>query len=496
MKLNLITVAIILLGSLLFAYCEDVVVEDHTGDAAVVLVSNNSTEPTDEELESQFFAWLREKGVQVNGVDMRKFDRMGRGLVANKSLEAGTEIFRVPGSMLLSMDSSLNHPEIGEILVNYEALHQSRAALVIVLLYERNKGNSSQYWPYLRLLPNEYNTPVFWSEEDKEELTGSFILDRMAADLEGFESEYNEVFVDGLFVDYPDIFTPEKYSFDDYVWGWTTVFTRSVGLTIPGEGFKAYLAPGIDFMNHKAAAKTNLVLDEATNELVFTVEEDLDIGDQIFRDYSPGIPNLELIRIWGFIDEKNQREVAAINANLNDEDPDLDTKLKWLAARKVIKGQSMYPYTDYFVYSEGVPDRIMALLRAKFYTMKSSERKNIATLPNPLQLIEDDNERAAFLELNSILSTHLKRFGTTLEEDIQLLEKSGDLTDRQWYALLARTEEKLAITNALESFKAKRVSFEDNNQDAAVQHQLGKRDFKKQTINKKRRKPSSKRSFE
>lgn len=31
----------------------------------------------------------------------------------------------------------------------------------------------------------------------------------------------------------------------------------------------------------------------------------------------------------------------------------------------------------------------MALLRAKFYTMKSSERKNIATLPNPLQLIED-----------------------------------------------------------------------------------------------------------
>lgn len=47
--------------------------------------------------------------------------------------------------------------------------------------------------------------------------------------------------------------------------------------------------------------QTNLVLDEATNELVFTVEEDLDIGDQVFRDYSPGIPNLELIRIWGFI---------------------------------------------------------------------------------------------------------------------------------------------------------------------------------------------------
>lgn len=60
------------------------------------------------------------------------------------------------------------------------------------------------FWPAneisVGLLPNEYNTPVFWSEEDKEELTGSFILDRMAADLEGFESEYNEVFVDGLFV--------------------------------------------------------------------------------------------------------------------------------------------------------------------------------------------------------------------------------------------------------------------------------------------------------
>lgn len=51
------------------------------------------------------------------------------------------------------------------------------------------------------------------------------------------------------------MFTAEKYSFEDYVWGWTTVFTRSVGLTLPGEGFKAYLVPGIDFMNHKAAAR-------------------------------------------------------------------------------------------------------------------------------------------------------------------------------------------------------------------------------------------------
>lgn len=53
------------------------------------------------------------------------------------------------------------------------------------------------------------------------------------------------------------MFTPEKYTFEDYKWGWVTVFTRSVGLTIPGEGFKAYLAPGLDFMNHKAAAKVH-----------------------------------------------------------------------------------------------------------------------------------------------------------------------------------------------------------------------------------------------
>jgi len=68
---------------------------------------------------------------------------------------------------------------------------------------------------------------------------------------------------------------------------------------------------------------------------------------------------LELIRIWGFVgtlnffrrsavllqskfktmtvDEKNQREVAAININLNDEDPDFDIKLKWLTARDVFK---------------------------------------------------------------------------------------------------------------------------------------------------------------
>jgi hypothetical protein len=57
---------------------------------------------------------------------------------------------------------------------------------------------------------------------------------------------------------------------------------------------------------------------------------------QIFRDYSPHCPNIELLRIWGFVDPNVPFEVAALNLELDPKEQFLDVKLQWLKDSSVI----------------------------------------------------------------------------------------------------------------------------------------------------------------
>ena len=61
-------------------------------------------------------------------------------------------------------------------------------------MYEMKKGDS--YWaPYLALCPsiNEFNQPMFWSDEERqEELTGMSLLWDVQRDLYNIEKEYQQ----------------------------------------------------------------------------------------------------------------------------------------------------------------------------------------------------------------------------------------------------------------------------------------------------------------
>ena len=51
--------------------------------------------------------------------------------------------------------------------------------MVLVLIYESGLGDSSRWQPYTRLLPEEFNTLVYWSDRELEELRGSAILGKI-----------------------------------------------------------------------------------------------------------------------------------------------------------------------------------------------------------------------------------------------------------------------------------------------------------------------------
>ena len=47
------------------------------------------------------------------------------------------------------------------------------------MIYEDGKGEDSAWWPYLRILPAEFDTLVYWSPTELKELRGSTVVDKI-----------------------------------------------------------------------------------------------------------------------------------------------------------------------------------------------------------------------------------------------------------------------------------------------------------------------------
>lgn len=64
---------------------------------------------------------------------------------------------------------------IGGIFHDYQDLINGGSILAVFLLYER--FNPSSFWkPYLDVLPKELEIPMFWKEEERELLKGTWVL--------------------------------------------------------------------------------------------------------------------------------------------------------------------------------------------------------------------------------------------------------------------------------------------------------------------------------
>ena len=51
------------------------------------------------------------------------------------------------------------------------------------MIYEFLRGAESRWKPYFDILPNEFNSLMFWSKEELEELKGSAVLGKIGREI-------------------------------------------------------------------------------------------------------------------------------------------------------------------------------------------------------------------------------------------------------------------------------------------------------------------------
>lgn len=135
--------------------------------------------------------------------------------------------------------------------------------LAIFLLNERAKGPHSFWYPYLHLLPDKFDTPVFWSPAILNCLPHPALACAQAS-LHSLHTAYTHVYTWCKSV-CPHL-APLLSSQEDFFWAWYAVNSRCVYMEVPHSSFiqdvqKNYaLVPFLDLLNHSPQTQASLVL--------------------------------------------------------------------------------------------------------------------------------------------------------------------------------------------------------------------------------------------
>ncbi|KAG6032667.1 hypothetical protein E4U41_007177 [Claviceps citrina] len=272
----------------------------------------------------------------VQIVDLRSRGA-GRGIVATRDIPADTTLFTIPRRAIISAETSGLRDQLPGLFESQgdeddqQAL-DSWSSLILILVYEYLLGDQSKWKPYLDILPDTFDTPMFWSNEELSQLQASATRRKIGkADAEDMfrrrlvpvirrnaavfcsSGEYSD---EGLIqLAHRMGSTIMAYAFDledddqekegkeedgdgdddDESDGW--VEDREGKLMM---GMVAMA----DMLN--ADAEFNAHVNHGEDELTVTTLRDIKSGDEILNFYGPH-PNSELLRRYGYVTEKHSR---------------------------------------------------------------------------------------------------------------------------------------------------------------------------------------------
>lgn len=137
----------------------------------------------------------------------------GRGLLARRDINEGTNLLKIPLKLCLTKSSA--RKALGKDVLSAEI--NEYLAIALQLIHERYVLGKKSFWdPYIGVLPEteEVNPTFTWSDEDLSFLNGSPIIAATKSLQMKLKSEYDALLggEDGLIRKYPDRF-PEQVGY-------------------------------------------------------------------------------------------------------------------------------------------------------------------------------------------------------------------------------------------------------------------------------------------
>ncbi|GAQ85843.1 hypothetical protein KFL_002570110 [Klebsormidium nitens] len=125
-----------------------------------------------------------------NGAEWPRLEAEERTMRSTDALAAGDTLMKIPFAMLMNAQRSFHELPFaaGFQCLSYEGASE-RTLLCLFVASERAKGVRSFYWPYLRMLPQTFSTPLWYGDEEKAAVAGT----RVGAGLRAEEEALDEL---------------------------------------------------------------------------------------------------------------------------------------------------------------------------------------------------------------------------------------------------------------------------------------------------------------
>ncbi|XP_036215371.2 actin-histidine N-methyltransferase [Bactrocera oleae] len=398
---------------------------------------NQTTEARLANIEN-FYRWATENGLRFDGVRIAQFQGYELGLEATRDIAEEEVLFSIPRKLILSeenMDLEYSPTQFGSM---------SNLKLSYVLMLEALKPDS--FWkPYIDLLPEKYNTVLYFTTKEMEMLRGSNALTAALRQCKAIARQYAFLYNCTVKAPRADKFNSigqtfkEQFNYDLYRWAVSTVMTREnlVPRSRPARSGVddasqesetiAALIPFWDMANHRQGHVTSFFNIE-TQEMESSAQSSFKAGEQIFIHYG-NRSNADLMIHNGFINPTNPKDYVCIKLGLGSTDPLLEKRVQLLLMMQISKNTDLQvlPPPKY------ISSELLAFVRV--FNMNAQQLEHWINSERAMDLLHIDCALETTLEsktwqyLQTRLMLLLRVFPTTLEVDEEQLAayKKGEL---------------------------------------------------------------------
>jgi SET domain-containing protein 6 len=359
-------------------------------------------------------------------------------------------------------------------------------SLILVLLYEYHNVPSSFWTPYFAVLPTEFNTLMFWSDDELAELQASAVVGKIGRE------EADRVFEEELLPvieEFSDIFfagdqrsknrakemrSPENLELMHKMGSLIMAYAFDIEPSTPSkdvddEGFAEEeedaalpkgMVPLADMLNADAE-RCNARLFYEKSGLEMRALKDIRAGEEVFNDYG-ALPRSDLLRRYGYVTDNNamydvvEIPVELVESLLGQEGAWKGERLQYLDEQDVLDSGYDIAASSPFTLQESLSPELIVLVEAMLLSEEDWDKiVKKGKLPKP----EKMTPRGASVLLK-IIQARIAQYATSLEEDLRSGEEvpaiDADVSTKQRRYAMAkavRIGEKKLLAQAEEALK-------------------------------------------
>lgn len=418
------------------------------------------------EKQKEFFTWLEKIGAKgTKDVELAYYDGMGYGIRAKKAFKKGDYVLKIPIMQTICVKNARKVAKLDAIFTK----HNTRVVdtIVLYLLWHCQLGDKSNLAPWIRLLPSRYPCSGFYIDSQNKLIKGTPLAAKIESFIVQAKEDYKELIP--IFQANKEIFQPEFYTFQKYIWAMSTLYSRGLDFSVKVNlrddkkfsDMARFIVPGADFFNHDPSLEPChriFPLPKTNPSIAVIAGKDCVPGEQILISYGPA-SNMNLIVMAGFAVQNNPHE----NVEFPLKSPE---KL----AKKMVRA-GIQPNVRIMVKHDGSGMKTVVGY-ARLLTYLEHHGKPPANFKKgylPMTPLEDEKvENEVMEKVTSLIADQLKCFEHNLsKKDLLLMEKSVEEVQDQsqlsrWNMCIYHEACKKVLSNLLAFWEhSRRTGFQD-----------------------------------